>query len=419
MPTAGTMPPESFLRDLRWALRHLYNPEKLSESPLLKVLGVDPRESPSALRRILSQAIHALAPDAGVSTDSHAWRVYYTLRHRYLDQFSQQQVAMSLGLSIRQMRRQDRLALRVLADYLLCHHAVEQTNPPPSAGPSEKPSATAEEIGPERELQWLRKAFPSEAVSVAEVLPPLVNLIVPLAESLRVRVEYSVANQLPRLAVQVAAMRQALLSVLTAAVRTVPGGQVALTVQAAGRQVCITVIAERSAHDGAAIGVTGGLDLARQLAEVSGGSLDVRSGEDEIHPLIATLVLPAVEQVAVLFVDDNADTLQLYQRYLAGTRYPFLGARDPQQAMSLAEELSPSIIVLDLMLPGVDGWELLGRFREHPRTQGVPIIVCSILEQRELAFLLGAAEFLVKPVSRDVLLAALDRQLARRSPGCQ
>jgi PleD family two-component response regulator len=161
------------------------------------------------------------------------------------------------------------------------------------------------------------------------------------------------------------------------------------------------------------------LDLARRLAEVSGGSLEVRSGEDEIHPLIATLVLPAVEQVAVLFVDDNADTLQLYQRYLAGTRYPFLGARDPQQAMSLAEELSPSIIVLDLMLPGVDGWELLGRFRAHPRTQGVPIIVCSILEQRELAFLLGAAEFLVKPVSRDVLLAALDRQLARRSPGCQ
>lgn len=417
MPTAGGLPPGSFLRDLRWALRHLYNPEKLGESPLLKVLGIDPRESPSALRRVLSRAIQALEPDASVSTDSQAWRVYYTLRHRYLDQFSQQQVAMSLGLSIRQMRRQDRLALRVLADYLLSHYVAEQMEPACSAGPADKSSATVEQIGSERELQWLRKAFPSEAVSVSEVLPPLVSLLAPLAESLRVHVECSLDNHLPRVAVQVAAVRQALLSVLTAAVRTAPGGRVALAAEAAGHQVRITVMAERPAHDGDAIGMAGGLNLARQLAGVSGGSLDVRLRVDEAHPFVATLVLPAVEQVAVLFVDDNPDTLQLYQRFLAGTRYPFIGACDPQQAITLAEDLSPSIIVLDLMLPGMDGWELLGRFREHPRTQGVPIIVCSILEQRELAYLLGAAEFLVKPVSREALLTALDRQLVRQLPG--
>jgi CheY-like chemotaxis protein len=66
------------------------------------------------------------------------------------------------------------------------------------------------------------------------------------------------------------------------------------------------------------------------------------------------------------------------------------------------------------MMPGRDGWDLLGQFREHPVTQHVPVIICSILGQRDLAMALGAADFLRKPVTRQDLLAALDRLLASR-----
>ena len=119
------------------------------------------------------------------------------------------------------------------------------------------------------------------------------------------------------------------------------------------------------------------------------------------------------ERLPVLVIDDNVDTLQLMQRYLSNSRYHFVGASDPEQALALAEELSPAIIVLDVMLPGVDGWELLGRLREHPKTSEIPVIVCTILPQRQLALMLGAAEFIRKPVTRRILLSALDRQVDR------
>jgi CheY-like chemotaxis protein len=69
------------------------------------------------------------------------------------------------------------------------------------------------------------------------------------------------------------------------------------------------------------------------------------------------------------------------------------------------------------MLPGVDGWELLSQLREHPRLAAVPFLISTILPYGELASALGAAEFLPKPVSREALLAALDRQVRRRPPG--
>jgi len=77
--------------------------------------------------------------------------------------------------------------------------------------------------------------------------------------------------------------------------------------------------------------------------------------------------------------------------------------------LPLAGEIRPAAIIVDIMLPGVDGWELLGRLRENPKLGSVPVIISTILPYEQLASALGAAEFLPKPVSRKVLLSALDR----------
>ena len=79
----------------------------------------------------------------------------------------------------------------------------------------------------------------------------------------------------------------------------------------------------------------------------------------------------------------------------------------------MAEESLPDIILLDVMLQDLDGWELLGRFRAHPQLGDRPVIVCTILPQRDLALSLGAAGFLSKPLSQRQLLSALDAQVDR------
>jgi CheY-like chemotaxis protein len=151
------------------------------------------------------------------------------------------------------------------------------------------------------------------------------------------------------------------------------------------------------------------LAMAHRLAKLGGGKLVISPNGDAFN---AWLTFPALEQLPVLVIDDNADTLQLFRRYTSGTRYRIVGIRDPEQVLKVAEESSPRIIVLDVMMPQKDGWEVLGWLREHPLTRPTPVVVCTILAQEELALSLGASGFLQKPVSRQSFLAALDRQLA-------
>jgi CheY-like chemotaxis protein len=159
------------------------------------------------------------------------------------------------------------------------------------------------------------------------------------------------------------------------------------------------------------------LEMAKQLVELSDGRLEISEDKEGEGAYTIEVILPAEEQISVLVIDDNVDTLQLLQRYLSNSRYCFTGISDPQQALQIATDATPQIIVLDVMLPEVDGWELLGRLNGHPQTCDIPIVVCTILPQEQLAFNLGAEAFIPKPVSRSGFLSVLDHLLEQPSKG--
>jgi len=152
------------------------------------------------------------------------------------------------------------------------------------------------------------------------------------------------------------------------------------------------------------------LNIAGQLADLCGSRLRLAIDTTRFD---AALTLPVLEQRPVLVIDDSADTLELLCRYAAGTRYRLITTQDPERALDLAAKHAPEIIVLDVMMPQVDGWELLGRLRQHPLTSRLPILVCTILAQQELALLLGASAFVGKPVMQQAFLTALDQQIER------
>jgi CheY-like chemotaxis protein len=87
-----------------------------------------------------------------------------------------------------------------------------------------------------------------------------------------------------------------------------------------------------------------------------------------------------------------------------------------QQALALAAELQPRLILLDLMLPHQDGWDILQAFQNSPATRPIPIIICSVLNEPELALALGASDYITKPVSQVTLLAVLRRWLGNLHP---
>ncbi len=428
----------AFVRWLRQALHHLYDPPALSRNPLARVLGLDAAAGPSELRRALTAAVAALRPSPQVSLQSDAWRTYQVLQHRYVEQFSQSEVAASLGLSVRQLRRQEALALQTLADYLWNEYGVRAEAAEALAPATDRERAMrvagADDAGAppregdsarEHELAWLEHSLPSEPADVAAIVRAALQVAERFGRERGVAVEVELPPALPGAAIRPSALRQALLTLVSTAISAAPTGTVRVVGRASATAVTITVIPPPAARATAALSLAEGLEMAQRLAALSGAVMEVEGKADvsdlspdagQGAPLAVSLRLPLVEQIAVLVIDDNADTLQLLQRHLAGTRYRFIGARDPEQGLALAASWPPRAIVLDVMLPGMDGWELLGRLREHPRTRGVPIIVCTILPQEELALALGAAAFLRKPVKREDLLATLDRW-TRSAPG--
>lgn len=404
---------QAFVESVREVLPYLYDPGGLRRSPLLGLLGNG--NDVQALRDVLVKAIAALQPGPEVPAHAVAWRNYYVLVYRFVEQSSQKEVAEDLGVSVRQLRRYEQAAVAWLADALWRQYDLASRAEAVLA--PEGWSDQAAEVAYDRaqELAWLRQSFPRAASSTLDLVSSVWRTVEPLAEDMGVRVTCHMPDGLPPIVGQLAALRQGLINLLTAAVRSAPGGVVQLSGRASEGGLALVVRAIGSAEDVSSeppAAVDESLVMANQLVETFGATLTVRTkGSDPGERLYARVTLTQAREVRVLCIDDNADALRLFERYLQDTRYRILPLREPERTMDIAAEAHPDAILLDVMLPGMDGWELLGRLREHPATHDIPVLVCTILPQEELALALGAAAFIRKPLGREALLAALARVL--------
>lgn len=403
---------EQFIKCLRDALNHLHDPARLRRSPLAALLGVENRFDTSlALQRILTEAIDSLRPPDDEPYQSRGWRIYDSLHCCYVQQLNQTVVADQLGMSTRQLRREQHVALEELADSLWQQYDLKAELVPNSVacddgGLDAEPLAALDD-----ELAWLRNGPPEKPTDLERALSDVVDLARPLAAQHNVRLHVESEGGPPMLAVHPVAFSQMLLNLLAVAIQRNPGGVVCVEVYCLQWEAEIQVRCAGSvpvAHPPSDSNATS-LDMAYRLARLSRGRLTHVFEQDGFS---ATLSLPALEQWPVLVIDDNADTLQLLYRYASGTRYRLIGTQDPEEALTLAEQIAPQIIVLDVMMPQTDGWRVLSQLRQHPLTSHIPVIVCTILVQEALALSLGACAFLRKPVTRQAFLAALDRLVA-------
>lgn len=412
-----------FTRQLRMVLISLYDPSTIRHSPLAELFDVERRHNPMfALQYIILNAVEALKPNESMPASSRNWRVYQILRRRYSEQATQREVALELGLGLRQMQREENLARQTLAEYLWTTYQLEsrvktlspsliQTTVPPAVPAMHAPSPT-------EELEKLRETVPAQMTDLEPVIREALKTLGPSLAALGVSAVYKAEASIPRIWSRGPVLRQALVSLVSLAVRYTPGGQVYIQPQVESQQVCLLIHTTTLLQPPAALpkDPANSLQMVEQLMPLCRGSLEVISWGKEGQPFTAKIILPTLSQATVLVIDDNADTRQLFRRYLSGSHYRFAGAADAEEGLALALELEPQFIVLDVMMPGQDGWAVLGQLREHPQTGHIPIIVSTILPQEELALDLGAADFIRKPVSQTALLSALDRQLARVSP---
>lgn len=183
-----------------------------------------------------------------------------------------------------------------------------------------------------------------------------------------------------------------------------------------------------------------GLALARSLVALHGGSLRVESETGAGSTFLFTLPLrqTAVSETAepepalanaetapvprasnavpptVLLIEDDPRSVELLTLYLEGGGFEVVARGGGVAGMDAARRLRPDAIVLDIMLPDLSGWDFLGLVKGDETTARIPVVIVSMLDERGKGLALGAADYLVKPVSRDDLLAALHPIIAAR-----
>ena len=184
-----------------------------------------------------------------------------------------------------------------------------------------------------------------------------------------------------------------------------------------------------------------GLAISRRLVNMQGGSIGVESNADggscfwftlprpqgappverrrrnedgdstdDLRP--GTLVMPSESRELILVVEDDDATRRMISRRLKEAGFRTVEAGGGAQAISAARELRPAVITLDMVMPSVDGWTVLAALRDDPRTRDIPVVVASIVDDREVAISLGAADYVPKPFPVDDLLGAVERLLS-------
>ena len=233
--------------------------------------------------------------------------------------------------------------------------------------------------------------------------------------------------------------KQVMLNLLSNAVKFTPnGGRVAVRALRTGQRLAVTVTdngigiaredRERifesfqqgqrgpSREEGTGLGLT----LCRRIVTLMGGTMSLQTevGVGSTFgftvPLQGTSVsvgpgLDNHRDPVVVVIDDDRASLDLMSAYLAGHGVRVVRARDGKEGLDAVRRLRPVATVLDILLPGIDGWEVLETLRADPETQTLPVIIASIVDERSRGLAAGAADYLVKPVGREELLAALRR----------
>jgi CheY-like chemotaxis protein len=156
---------------------------------------------------------------------------------------------------------------------------------------------------------------------------------------------------------------------------------------------------------------------ANELLIYQGGGIEIRHLEDALTIEVDLPLGKASQPVHVLVVDDNLDLVNLYQSYCAGTPFQIHHVREGGKVFESIRALHPDIIMLDILLPDVNGLDLLLNLHANPETRSIPIIICSVIVDERLVHDLGAALFLRKPVWKQQLLTSLEQALSGSPKG--
>ncbi len=382
---------ETHIREL---LSSLYDYLKLAANPIADALAGDAGgdERVQAIRQSLLEAIEDMRRDDQRDPKARGNRLYHILQRRYVDELSTNEALAQLALSERQYYREHQRAIQTISQIIWDRYFAN--------GAAEAQTARHSLAD---ELDYLnvdgghRLLHPRQEIQAALVATKVI------AAQSGVKMRVAAAREAITLDVSQPVFRQFVVYLLHELIgATSPGGAIEIELRVVAGAPVLAISSDALRVDGSSFG-------ARLLADETAGELrrhmkaELRWAEER-----AQIIVAFKRKVHnILVVDDNPDTISLFTRYLANLPYRLLSAAGEGDAMAIARETPLLCVILDVMLPGKDGWQILQGYKSHPATADIPVLICSVLEMQDLALSLGADGYIKKPPARAEFLAML------------
>jgi signal transduction histidine kinase/DNA-binding response OmpR family regulator len=293
-----------------------------------------------------------------------------------------------------------------------------------------------------------------ETFAVRDLLSDVATMIVPLIEKNQNRFEIKADDNLGLIEADQTKLRQVLFNLLSNACKFTEHGEIVLSVKldqpetamaGAPSSIVFTVrdtgigmtpaqmerlfqsFTQADESTTRKYGGTGlGLAISRHFCHMMHGDITVQSAVGQGS--LFTVTLPTKRAVSaqlsgptsvnehgitILLIDDDPVVHDLLQRMLEPEGWHVIGALNGEQGLELARSLHPALIVLDVMMPGATGWEVLAMLKAEPETTAIPVVMLTMINNESLGYSMGAADYLSKPMNRARMVEVVRKHLLR------
>jgi CheY-like chemotaxis protein len=393
-------PFEEFEVQLQNTLNHFYDPLFAADERIFKVLGIDPLQGMDAVRRAIRMHIEGMKPEAEIPLDTPSRRFFEILNSRYLASASQDEVAFHLNMTSRNLRRIQPRSVYALAQRIW---NANQGYAQPTKHHSE---SSAQVHNPDqlpilRELEVLQRNSPEAVADLGERLGQVQEISRVAFSDQQINLEVEKPEFQISIPVHPSVFDQVLLFTIEKMVKQNKEGGIHISASPKGKNVDIDIV---STYDKSGLPYNTIPTISKML-DLVGGKQTI---DQDPQQMKITFTFPVVSNIPILLIDDNPNFAYLFRRFIKRTRYVVHTIREGSHLTRALAEFHPEVIILDVLLPDVDGWKLLIDLQNPLVGKSIPVIICSALGQKDLAFSLGAKAYIPKPVSREEFLRVLD-----------
>lgn len=377
--------PDVFTDHVKDALSNLYSVPNLLTNPLVQEYDAQGQSAAHRLRRDIIEAIETLNPGKTVSIRSTQSRLYNLMHLHYVGAMTLQETAHELGISLRQAYRDLRRGQGNISSILWYKF---QRDTPVTHQP-ENPRSSAQDLSSiDSEIKHLERSYVS--VDISTSLGIAIKAVEKLAEQKQILIDVDILETPIVISTHQAIAMQILINLLSQAVQQAEHDTI--HVRLAQNDDTAEIQIQYVPADFVSPVITRLMEQVHWQNHIEDGQLSITLND---------------RGTRVLIIDDNEGLVDLLRHYISSSVYQVFTANNGKDGLNSAVELQPDVIIMDLMMPDMDGWELLQYFRTTPSTQDIPVVICSVIHDPELAYSLGADHFIAKPVTKEQILKML------------